>query len=150
MSEAGHRTSEPDPFDLDRFVVAQAGVHERALTELAGGQKRSHWMWFVLPQVAGLGRSATARQYAVSGLDEARAYLAHPVLGLRLLAVVATVLDAPAPSAEALFGGIDAVKARSSMTLFARAADDPAPFVAVLERWFDGDEDPETLRLLGV
>lgn len=107
-------------------------------------------MWFVLPQVAGLGRSATARRYAVSGLDEARAYLAHPVLGPRLLEVVATVLDAPADSAEALFGGIDAVKARSSMTLFARAADEPTPFTAVLDRWFDGDEDPQTLRLLGI
>ena len=155
MSEAAGRRSGSvppggDPFDLDRFVVAQAGVHERALTELAGGQKRSHWMWFVLPQVAGLGRSATAQRYAVSGLDEARAYLAHPVLGPRLLEVVATVLDAPAGSAEALFGGIDAVKARSSMTLFTRAADDPTPFTAVLDRWFDGDEDPETLRLLGI
>jgi uncharacterized protein (DUF1810 family) len=139
-----------DPFDLDRFVAAQDGVHERAVAELAGGQKRSHWMWFVLPQLAGLGRSATARRYALSGLEEARAYLAHPVLGPRLLRVTATVLDAPAPSAEALFGGIDAVKARSSMTLFARAADDPAPFVAVLDRWSGGAEDPETLRLLGL
>jgi uncharacterized protein (DUF1810 family) len=139
----------PDPFDLDRFVAAQDGVHERAVAELADGRKRSHWMWFVLPQVAGLGRSATAQQYAVTGLDEARAYLAHPVLGPRLLEVTATVLGAPAPSAEALFGGIDAVKARSSMTLFARATDDPAPFVAVLDRWFGGTEDPETLRLLG-
>jgi uncharacterized protein (DUF1810 family) len=139
-----------DPFDLDRFVAAQDGVHERAVAELAGGQKRSHWMWFVLPQLAGLGRSATARRYALSGLEEARAYLAHPVLGPRLLRVTATVLDAPAPSAEALFGGIDAVKARSSMTLFARAADDPSPFVAVLDRWSGGAEDPETLRLLGL
>jgi uncharacterized protein (DUF1810 family) len=139
----------PDPFDLDRFVAAQDGVHERAVAELAAGRKRSHWMWFVLPQIAGLGRSATAQQYAVTGLDEARAYLAHPVLGPRLLEVTATVLGAPAPSAEALFGGIDAVKARSSMTLFARATDDPAPFVAVLDRWFGGTEDPETLRLLG-
>ena len=138
-----------DPFRLERFVVAQRGVHDVALAELAAGRKRSHWMWFVSPQLAGLGRSATAQQYALSGLAEARAYRAHPVLGPRLVEVAATVLDAPAGSAEALFGGVDAVKARSSMTLFARAVDDPAPFVAVLDRWFDGAEDPETLRLLG-
>lgn len=139
-----------EPYGLDRFVTAQQGVHDTALAELAAGRKRSHWMWFVMPQVAGLGRSATAQRYAVSGLAEARAYLAHPVLGPRLRTVAATVLDAPATSAEELFGGIDAVKARSSMTLFARAADDPTPFTAVLDRWFDGAEDPETLRLLGL
>ncbi|PZE63132.1 MULTISPECIES: DUF1810 domain-containing protein [unclassified Curtobacterium] len=139
-----------DPFDLGRFVSAQQGVHDTALAELRAGRKRTHWMWFVLPQVAGLGRSATAQHYAVTGLPEARAYLAHPVLGPRLRDAAATVLDAPARSAEDLFGGIDAVKARSSMTLFARAADDSAPFRAVLDRWFAGDEDPETLRLLGL
>ncbi|PYY36315.1 DUF1810 domain-containing protein [Curtobacterium sp. MCPF17_046] len=148
MSTVHDGSDGDDPFDLDRFVTALQGVHETALAELRSGRKRSHWMWFVFPQVAGLGRSSTARHYAVTGLPEARAVLAHPVLGPRLLDAAAAAVDAPADSAEDLFGGIDAVKARSSMTLFARAADDPAPFRAVLERWFGGHEDPATLRLL--
>jgi uncharacterized protein (DUF1810 family) len=139
-----------DPFDLDRFVTAQRGVHETAIGELRAGRKRSHWMWFVFPQVAGLGRSATAQRYAITGLPEARAYLAHPVLGPRLRDAAAAAVGAPASSAEDLFGGIDAVKARSAMTLIARAADDAAPFRAVLDRWFDGAEDPATLHLLGL
>ncbi|MDM7890856.1 DUF1810 domain-containing protein [Curtobacterium caseinilyticum] len=134
--------------DLDRFVRAQDGVHEQALAELRDGRKRSHWMWFVFPQVAGLGRSTTAQRYAIDGLDEARAYLAHPVLGPRLLEAARVAATAPARSADDLFGGIDAMKARSSMTLFARAAEDPAPFHAVLDRWFHGTEDPLTVRLL--
>ncbi|PZE85166.1 DUF1810 domain-containing protein [Curtobacterium sp. MCBD17_032] len=149
MSTASAAPDGDDPFDLARFVAAQRGVHETALAELRAGRKRSHWMWFVFPQVSGLGRSATAQHYAVSGLPEARAYLAHPVLRPRLLEAAAAARDAPARSAEELFGGIDAVKARSSMTLFARAADAPAPFRSVLERWFGGVEDPATLRLLG-
>lgn len=137
-----------DRFGLGRFVRAQQGVHEQALAELSAGRKRSHWMWFVFPQLAGLGRSATAQRYAVEGLAEARAFLAHPVLGPRLLEAARTAAAAPARSADDLFGGIDAMKARSSMTLFARAAEDPTPFRAVLERWFDGTEDPVTVRLL--
>ena len=138
-----------DPFDLRRFVDAQDGVIDTALAELRRGRKTSHWMWFVLPQLAGLGRSATAQHYAVSGLDEARALLDHPVLGPRLLEVTAVVTSAPAPAARALFGEVDAVKARSSLTLFARAAADPAQFRAALDRWYDGHEDAATLRLLG-
>ncbi|WP_083230230.1 DUF1810 domain-containing protein [Curtobacterium sp. UCD-KPL2560] len=134
---------------LDRFVHAQEGVHDQALQELRAGRKRSHWMWFVFPQLAGLGRSATAQHYAVRDLREARAYLAHPVLGPRLREAAAVAAAAPARSADDLFGGVDAMKARSSMTLFARAADDPAPFRAVLDRWYRGSEDPVTLRLLG-
>lgn len=137
-----------DPWDLDRFVRAQEGVYDRALDELRQGRKRSHWMWFVFPQLAGLGRSATAERYAVHGAAEARAYLDHPVLGPRLVTAARIVAEAPAASSEQLFGGVDAVKARSSTTLFARVADDPAPFRAVLERWFDGVEDPLTVRLL--
>ncbi|WIE74856.1 DUF1810 domain-containing protein [Curtobacterium sp. MCSS17_007] len=134
--------------DLERFVRAQDGVHDQALAELRDGRKRSHWMWFVFPQLAGLGRSATAQHYAVDGLDEARAYLAHPVLGPRLVQAAEVAAAAPARSADDLFGGVDAMKARSSMTLFARAADDPAPYRAVLDRWFHGTEDPLTVRLL--
>jgi uncharacterized protein (DUF1810 family) len=138
-----------DRFDLDRFVRAQQGVHDVALDELRRGRKSSHWMWFVFPQLAGLGRSATAVRYAITGVDEARAYLTHPVLGPRLLTATDVAHDAPARSADALLGGIDSVKLRSSMTLFARVATDPRPFAAVLDRWYAGAEDPATLRLLG-
>jgi uncharacterized protein (DUF1810 family) len=138
-----------DPFDLDRFVRAQQGVHDAALDELRRGRKSSHWMWFVFPQLAGLGRSATAVRYAIAGVDEARAYLAHPVLGPRLRTATDVAHDAPARSADALLGAIDAVKLRSSMTLFARVATDPRRFVSVLDRWYAGAEDPATVRLLG-
>ncbi|KTR10931.1 DUF1810 domain-containing protein [Curtobacterium luteum] len=134
--------------DLVRFVTAQEGVHETAVAELRSGRKRTHWMWFVFPQLAGLGRSPTAQHFAITGVDQAARYLADPVLGPRLLDAVAVLTEAPAPSVEALLGGIDAVKARSSLTLFARAAADPAPFRAALDRWYGGEEDPATLRLL--
>ncbi len=130
---------------LDRFVEAQDGVYDQALAELRAGRKTSHWMWFVFPQIAGLGRSAMAQRYAIASLDEARAYLAHPVLGPRLAecAEVLTALDGT--SAEAVFGGIDAVKLRSSMTLFAHAAPDEPVFRAVLDQYFAGAEDAATL-----
>ncbi|PYY48629.1 DUF1810 domain-containing protein [Curtobacterium sp. MCLR17_043] len=149
MTHEQPRAQADDPFDLDRFVRAQQGVYDLALDELRRGRKSSHWMWFVFPQLAGLGRSATAVRFAITGVDEARAYLAHPALGPRLLTAADVAHDAPARSADALLGGIDAVKLRSSMTLFARIAADPGPFVAVLDRWYDGAEDPATLRLLG-
>ncbi len=133
--------------DLDRFVGAQAGVYLQALAELQRGAKRSHWMWFIFPQIAGLGQSAMARTYAIAGADEAGAYLAHPILGPRLIEVTRTVTAAPG-SAETILGGIDAVKLRSSMTLFAVVADDPSPFRAALERFFDGEDDQATLDLL--
>ena len=137
----------PMDHDLDRFVAAQDGVYPQALAELRDGAKRSHWMWFVFPQIAGLGQSAMARTYAIAGADEARAYLAHPVLGVRLIEA-ATAVIAARGSAEAILGGIDAVKLRSSMTLFATVAEDPAPFRAALDRFFGGAEDPATLDLL--
>jgi uncharacterized protein (DUF1810 family) len=137
-----------DPHHLDRFVQAQQGLHDTALDELRHGRKTSHWMWFVFPQLAGLGRSATAQHYALDGRAEARAYLDHPVLGPRLLEATAVVAAAPARSADDRLGGIDAMKLRSSMTLFAHAATDPAPFRAVLDRWYGGTEDPVTVRLL--
>ncbi|PYY60587.1 DUF1810 domain-containing protein [Curtobacterium sp. MCSS17_011] len=149
MTDAQNDAQADDPFDLGRFVRAQQGVHDVALDELRRGRKSSHWMWFVFPQLAGLGRSATAERYGITGADEARAYLAHPVLGARLLAATDVVDNAPARSADALLGGIDAVKLRSSMTLFARVSADPRPFVAVLDRWYGGAEDPATIRLLG-
>lgn len=135
-----------DGGDLERFVEAQDedGTYARALAELRAGAKRSHWMWFVLPQIAGLGSSPTARHYAIRSLDEARAYLAHPVLGPRLRETAAVVRDAPAADAEALLGPIDAQKLRSSMTLFARAAPGEPVFQDVLDRWFGGVADAAT------
>ena len=136
--------------DLQRFVDAQdsGDTYATALAELRRGHKRSHWMWFVFPQIAGLGQSPTAVHYGVRGLDEARAYLAHPVLGPRLVecADALTGLDSTDP--VEVLGGIDAVKLRSSMTLFSRAADDEETsrhFSAVLDRYFGGEEDPATL-----
>jgi uncharacterized protein (DUF1810 family) len=129
---------------LRRFVEAQDGVYATALAEIVAGDKRSHWMWFVFPQIAGLGSSPAALRYAISGLDEARAYLRHPVLGPRLLECTQAVLR----NDRQFFGYPDDLKLRSSMTLFARAADDPAPFEAVLDRFYDGP-DPRTLDLLG-
>ena len=135
-------------FDLDRFVAAQSGVYDQALAELRAGQKRSHWMWFVFPQLAGLGRSPTAHYYAIASADEARAYLAHPLLGPRLHDCVAAVLGHRERSAEAIFGSIDAMKLKSSMTLFEAVADDPAPFATVLDAFFDAAPDAATLDLL--
>jgi uncharacterized protein (DUF1810 family) len=139
-----------DPYDLARFRLAQdaRGTYAEALGELRSGRKTSHWMWFVFPQLAGLGRSSTAVHFAISSLDEARAYLADPVLGARLLEASRTAADAPASAAAALLGGIDSIKLRSSMTLFRRAAPDEPVFRDVLDRWFDGEEDPATLALL--
>ena len=140
-----------DPFDLARFVEAQdrSGAHAAAPAELRAGRKRSHWMWFVFPQLAGLGRSEMSRRYAIGSLGEARAYLAHPLLGgrLRELAAILLELDGPPPPA-AVFGNIDAAKLRSSMTLFARADPGERSFAAVLDRYFAGERDRETERLL--
>ena len=136
----------PDPFDLERFVAAQdhGGTYPRAVAELRRGSKTTHWMWFVFPQVAGLGMSEVSRRYAIGSLDEARAYLEHPVLGPRLLECAALVRDAQPERAEQIFGSIDTQKLRSSMTLFLRAAPDEPVFQAVLERYFDGQPDPAT------
>jgi len=138
-----------EPYNLERFVAAQEGVHERALAELRAGEKRSHWMWFIFPQIAGLGFSPMAQRYAIGSLDEARAYLAHPVLGDRLRACTAAVNGVTGRSAHALFGSPDDVKFRSSMTLFTRAAPEEPLFAAAMVRYFDGEPDPLTLAKLG-
>jgi uncharacterized protein (DUF1810 family) len=135
-----------DPYDLQRFVSAQAGVYDSALAELRRGAKRSHWMWFIFPQIAGLGRSAMAQRYAIGSLDEARAYLAHPLLGARYRECVATLQDITGKTADAVFGDIDAIKLRSSLTLFAATGDERL-ILAALERWC-GSRDPATLALL--
>ena len=134
--------------DLDRFVDAQGnGTYERAVAELRDGHKTTHWMWFVLPQVVGLGRSETAVRFAISGPEEAADYLAHPELGPRLLECAEILADVPGTAVEVL-GDVDALKLRSSMTLFAEVAEDPQPFRAVLDRHFDGEPDPATLQVL--
>src|SRR4051795_1354022 len=145
MTGPSRGSKESDPYDLQRFVEAQntGGIYERAYEELRRGRKTSHWMWFVFPQLDGLGHSPTARRYAIRSLDEARAYLDHSVLGERLrecARVVAETADPP----DAVFGGVDALKLRSSMTLFARAAPEESVFTDVLARHYDGEPDEVT------
>jgi uncharacterized protein (DUF1810 family) len=139
-----------DPHGLERFVAAQdhAGTFDAALAELRAGRKRSHWMWFVFPQIAGLGQSPTSRRYAISSLEEAREYLAHPVLGPRLIECARVVGELEERSAQDVFGGIDALKLRSSMTLFARADPGNPVFGRVLDVYFGGAPDDATERLL--
>ena len=137
-----------DPFHLDRFLQAQREMYATALAELGNGRKTSHWIWFIFPQLSGLGRSPTAQHYGIASLAEAQAYLGHPVLGPRLHECLQALQSLPPTGAERIFGALDAMKFRSSLTLF-RAAD-PADAVvkAALERWFDGREDEATLELL--
>lgn len=138
-----------DTYDLGRFVAAQEGVYGRALAELQAGDKRSHWMWFIFPQIAGLGASPMAQRYAIGSLAEAQAYAAHPVLGARLRACTAAVNAVAGRSAHAIFGSPDDLKFRSSMTLFARAVPGEPDFADALARYFDGVPDPRTLAKLG-
>ena len=135
-----------DPHDLDRFVDAQRESYDQALAEIRRGAKRTHWMWFVFPQIAGLGNSVMARRFAIRSLAEARAYLQHPTLGPRYEDCVAALQDLHDTTAERVFGGIDAIKLRSSLTLFSRAGERPI-FQAAIDRWF-GSPDEHTLDLL--
>ena len=141
-------TTGDDPYDLRRFVAAQdaGGTYRRAAAELRNGRKDSHWMWFVFPQVAGLGYSQASRTYAISSPAEARAYLAHPVLGPRLIECAAILAGLPDRTAEQIFGEVDALKLRSSMTLFMRAAPGEPVFRQVLDRYFGGEPDSATER----
>ena len=140
--------SEPDRFDLNRFVRAQADTYERVLSELERGRKQSHWMWFIFPQLDGLGSSATARLYSIKSEDEARAYLAHPVLGRRLLECAATVLAIEGKSATEILGYPDDLKLKSCATLFARVSAPDSVFERILEKFYAGERDSTTLRLL--
>jgi len=143
------RLSPKDVYGLERFVRAQAGgTYALALTELRNGQKQTHWMWFVFPQIAGLGESATSRAYAISSLDEARAYLAHPLLGARIVECADALVRLKSRSAHRIFGTVDAQKLRSSMTLFAAAAPENPLFQHVLDFYFDGVRDVRTDELL--
>jgi uncharacterized protein (DUF1810 family) len=140
-----------DPYDLGRFVAAQdaGGTYGHAIAELRRGRKSSHWMWFVFPQIAGLGQSPTSRRFAIRSLDEARAYLAHPVLGPRLIECAGIVAQTQDRTAEQIFGDLDAQKLHSSVTLFLRTDPGTPVFAQVLDRHFDGLSDPATDRLLG-
>ena len=135
-----------DPYNLERFAAAQdaGGTYQQAVAELRRGRKTSHWMWFVFPQIAGLGYSATSRMFAISSLEEARAYLAHPVLGPRLVECATIVAQTQGRTAEQIFGGIDAQKLRSCATLFLRADPGQPVFGQVLAQYFDGRPDPAT------
>ncbi len=138
-----------DPYHLERFVDAQRGVMDGVLRELLSGRKTGHWIWFVFPQLEGLGRSEMARSYGIGSIEEARAYLAHSVLGERLRECVRALLAIDGSTAEQVLGPVDAMKVRSSMTLFHRAAPDDDLYPAVLARWYDGVPDPLTDRLIG-
>lgn len=137
-----------DPFDLERFVRAQENDYAQALHEIRAGRKRSHWMWYVFPQIQGLGLSAMSLRYAIRSRAEAVAYLAHPVLGLRLLNCVASLLALEGRTAEEIFGPIDTVKLRSCTTLFAAISPPHSIFQQLLTKYFHGQTDPKTLRLL--
>jgi len=137
-----------DPHHLQRFLDAQETAYADALAELRAGRKTSHWMWFIFPQLAGLGRSATAQYYGIASLDEARAYLAHPLLGVRLRSCIEALQALPpGPSAAGVMGEVDAMKLRSSLTLFEAAGSDDL-YGAALDRWFGGERDDATLALL--
>jgi uncharacterized protein (DUF1810 family) len=138
-----------DPYQLERFVSAQENVYETALAELRNGSKESHWMWFVFPQIEGLGRSPTSQYYSIKSREEARQYLRHPVLGPRLMESAEAVLSVNGKSARAIFGSPDDMKLQSSMTLFDAVAEGQGIFARVLERYFEGARDQRTLFMLG-
>ena len=148
MTQAGSKPGRDDPFNLGRFVSAQAPIYSQVLKELKAGQKRTHWMWFVFPQIDGLGYSSTARHYAIKSEAEARRYLDHPVLGPRLVECAETLLGLAGPSASDIFGYPDDLKLRSSMTLFARVSGPGSVFARVLDKYYGGVADAQTLGIL--
>ncbi len=139
-----------DPFNLSRFVQAQENDYEQALAEIRSGRKRTHWMWFIFPQFDGLAFSSTSKHFAIKSLEEARAYLAHPVLGARLLECTHAVLRVEGRSAQEIFGSPDDLKLRSCATLFAQVSPSGSVFERLLEKHFQGSPDAKTLELLGV
>jgi uncharacterized protein (DUF1810 family) len=145
---AGAAESGPDPHDLGRFVDAQAGDYEQALAEIRSGRKRSHWMWYIFPQIDGLGFSSMSRRYSIKSLDDARVYLDHPVLGPRLVECAKAVLGMEGRSAYEIFGAPDDMKLRSSATLFASVTPADSVFARLLDKYFDGKRDGKKLGLL--
>ncbi len=150
MADSTQTQSANDPHDLARFLTAQAPVFEQALSEIKQGDKRSHWMWYIFPQIEGLGSSSTAQYYAIKSLDEARAYLAHPVLGPRLLECAEAALQVKGRSALEVFGSPDDLKLKSCATLFALVSPPDSPFDRLLAKYFSGLRDQKTLQILGV
>ena len=148
MKKTGDTFDRDDPFDLGRFISAQEGIYDSVLAELRRGQKRSHWMWFIFPQIDGLAHSSTSKHYAIKSIEEARQYLNHPVLGTRLLECAETVLAVEGRSVSEIFGYPDDLKLKSSMTLFAYVAEPHSVFVRVLDKYFQGEQDFRTLDLL--
>lgn len=149
MTAGNDKPGSSDPFDLKRFIAAQEGVYDRVLAELISGRKRSHWMWFIFPQLEGLGHSPTSLHYAIKSLPEARSYLSHPLLGARLQECSEALLTVEGRSVSEIFGYPDDMKLKSSMTLFAAVAQDRHPvFIRVLEKYFRGEQDARTLQLL--
>ena len=153
MSQSSPNSSTSDPFDLARFIAAQEGSFDTALTEIRNGQKVSHWMWYIFPQLRGLGFSPTAQHYGITGAAEAKAYLAHEVLGRRLITVCEAALSIEGAgegrSATAIFGTPDDLKLRSCATLFAYVSQAGSVFHQIIDKYFDGEMDPRTLTLLG-
>ncbi|MEZ4864754.1 MAG: DUF1810 domain-containing protein [Caldilineaceae bacterium] len=148
MSSTTHTDNTTDPFDLQRFVSAQAPTYATALTELRNGRKRSHWMWFIFPQIVGLGHSPTSQRYAIKSREEASHYLEHPLLGPRLRECAATLLAVDGHSAWEIFGSPDDLKLKSSMTLFAQVTPPDSVFAKVLAKYFTGQRDAKTLAIL--
>ena len=148
MGTKGEIIDSDDPFDLGRFTNVQESIYDRALSELRSGQKRSHWMWYIFPQIDGLGQSATARYYAIKSVEEAHEYLNHPILGARLLECAETVLAIEGSSVSAIFGFPDDMKLKSSLTLFSFVSEPDTVFSFVLNKFFDGHRDDKTLQSL--
>lgn len=151
MADARERPdAQDDPYDLNRFVLAQEDDYEQALYEVRSGRKRSHWMWYIFPQLDGLGFSATSRRYSIKSLPEAEAYLSHPILGPRLRECAEAALGVAGRSAYEIFGSPDDMKLRSCATLFACVSPAGSVFERLLDKYFRGESDPSTLRLLGI
>lgn len=151
MSKNSSRTGNTDdPHDLNRFVLAQENDFERALSEIAGGKKRTHWMWYILPQFDGLAFSATSKHYAIKNIEEAKAYLRHPILGPRLLQCCEAVLRVKGKSAAEIFGSPDDIKLKSCATLFASVSQAGSVFERLLDQYYQGERDAKTLKLLGI
>lgn len=149
LSDESRKMASTDPYDLKRFIDAQEGVYETALAELKNGQKRTHWMWFIFPQVDGLGLSETSKFFAIKNIEEVRQYLVHPVLGSRLKECSQVLLDVDGRSALQIFGSPDDLKLNSSMTLFASVSSVDSLFQQVLDKYYHGEKDSRTLEIMG-
>jgi uncharacterized protein (DUF1810 family) len=149
MAKGSGADDRGDPYELDRFISAQERVYERVLAELRGGLKRTHWMWYIFPQIDGSGHSPTTRHYAIKSLEETRRYLSHPVLGARLVECAEAVLAVQGLPVSDIFGYPDDRKLQSSMTLFALVAEPPSVFERVLDKYFQGKRDARTLQIAG-